>query len=359
MSLDEIISKGQERFLYCEDALSAIHLAITTMNNVLLHGKGGYGKTKMAKFVGSLLYSHEEQETVMFGEGTISSSILGGIDMEAMTKEGDILYKPERSWMKRRFVVFEEFLDATGPALENLKYILSEKEFPQRGGKFSGLFETIVGCTNRDPITWCKDSASLSALMQRFPYEQEVMWPSHTYNDYANLFQKTFKKPCPEVSEACEICADHKVIRSPRQAINLQEAFNARGTLAVFAFDREVKNNPACLRAILSVQGKAQYRSKVREVFKLVNDRLRSFPTVNASNANELLEKAKYLEKTLKAVRVDEKLATEYADLLDQVKKAYEAFERYASPTIPEEWKIGVSTHDESVTPVANVTKAF
>lgn len=347
MSLDELIKVMSSQFLYCEEAASILHLGNTTMNNVILHGPGGYGKTAMSKLFAKQYYKAEETETVMMGEGTISSYLLGGLDMKAMQDDGDILYKPARSWMSKRYVIFEEMLDALGPALENLKYILSEGEFPQRGSVYKSEVHAIAGCTNRHPEVWCKDSASLSALLSRFPYEQKIIWPRHEYADYANLLSLRLKQPCPEVAEACEICAEHKIILSPRDAIKMAEAFKARNTLGVFAFQRKVQGNKACLTAILAVQGKAEYRAQVRKIFMMITDRLGKLQPATPTNSNDMLEKVRYLDNSLKAVRVDEKLSEEYSRLKDQIKAALESYSRHAKPTVPDDWLMS-----SNVTPV-------
>ena len=51
--------------------------------------------------------------------------------------------------------------------------------------------KVIVACTNKDPRQFAKDSDAVKALLERFPLQLEVRWPSYEQKDYEALFAKT------------------------------------------------------------------------------------------------------------------------------------------------------------------------
>ncbi|MEZ6089500.1 MAG: hypothetical protein R3C05_16020 [Pirellulaceae bacterium] len=87
-------------------------------------------------------------------------------------------------------VILEEVLDASSQALLPLKDVLTRRTFMNGSRPVPMNSKVIIACTNKDPREFAKDSDAIKALLERFPLQLEVRWPSYVQADYEGLFAK-------------------------------------------------------------------------------------------------------------------------------------------------------------------------
>lgn len=267
MDYKSIKASMQAKYIYCDDIVEGILLSYETNQPILLHGPGGHAKTQLARDIGLSLYPKEDIRVVLYGRGTIPSSVLGGVDFKTYKEDGLLEYMPQRSWMASKMVISEEFLDAPKTLIEQFKYIMSERQFPMAGGGFFNLeTELHVGCTNYTPSKWA-ETESDKALLGRFPLKLEVKWPRYEAKDFAEMISKYYPdKAFWAVAEAAALCHMHGVKISPRDVMYICKQFALRKDLNIFRFNEEVAANAHLLAEIIKMAGKIKHRAKVREM---------------------------------------------------------------------------------------------
>lgn len=212
-------------FVYMDDAIKALELAYKTNRNVILYGRGGYGKSEVTE---TFFKSKGIEPFVLtMGSGTTPDKLLGGTDISHFIGEnptGKIEYLLENSMFNHEYVVLEELFDAPAEVLEILKDILSSKIVRNGSQQFPIKTKCIVCCTNKTREEFAKNN-SLKALLERFPYGTEVKWLDHTRTNYDYLFKVSKGIECPLISYLCEkLHAKQKTI-SPRIALVALDTF--------------------------------------------------------------------------------------------------------------------------------------
>lgn len=188
------------------------------------------------------------------GAGTTLDSLFGGIDINLFTnglvdeeatnilravnptaspvyikKPGTIEYLVENSFMNSEYVILEEAFDAPDFVLESFKDILTSKMLRNGSQLFKIKTKMIIVCTNRERAHIAEDSASLKALMERFPLEIKVEWPNHDIENYKFFFQESFNEKNDLLATICGELGKNKIIISPRTAVKALRGFNESG----------------------------------------------------------------------------------------------------------------------------------
>lgn len=185
----EWVSRVAETLYAMDSAAKGLAFAANASQNILLFGKGGYGKSEIATMFGEYLKEKGEISTPVFAMsfslGTSEAQVLGGVDIKRYKEESELVYNLKRAFVEHEYVVFEEMLDANTETLSVLKDILvsglvrmgSESDWHPIKTKM------IVACTNRTreevSLDW-----STAAILDRFQMECLVEWSTHTYEDY-------------------------------------------------------------------------------------------------------------------------------------------------------------------------------
>ncbi len=179
----------KSRFIHCSEISQVLTHAFYQPCNVLLWGPGGHGKSEMVMTaLRNLGYQEEEIFLQSFGEGMSEDRLWGGPNIAKLDE--CLEYDTDRSFLPYEVVVLEEILDASSQALLPLKDVLTRRSF-MNGDKTVPLqSKVIVACTNKDPRQFAKDSDAVKALLERFPLQLEVRWPSYEQADYEKLFKK-------------------------------------------------------------------------------------------------------------------------------------------------------------------------
>ena len=213
------------KFVYATNVQAVLELGLASDKNVVLYGRGGHGKSHMSEtfFKNNRITPFVKQ----LGQGSTIEDLFGGLKMKEFLAEGDLLYKPESSWMNYEYVIFEEAFDAPTFVLEQLKDILSSGIFRNNGDDFKIKTKMIVICTNRSKSEIAEDD-SLKALMERFPLELKVEWEAYNAENYAALFKKVHNDPNDFFAQILEEC-NKKTFISPRIALEGLEVYNYGG----------------------------------------------------------------------------------------------------------------------------------
>lgn len=203
-------------YLYAmEPAAKGLAYAWNSEQNMLLYGRGGYGKSEVATMFGEYLKEKGEINTPVFAMsfslGTSEDLLYGGVDIKRYKDESELVYNLKRSFIQHEYVIFEEMLDANLETLGVLKDILvsgkvrmgSEDEWHPIKTKM------IVACTNKTREEVSLDWTT-AAILDRFQMECLVEWSTHTYDDYLSalklsLLGKTNTYAAQFVSKCAEL----------------------------------------------------------------------------------------------------------------------------------------------------------
>ena len=186
----EISKKLSERFIRSEKIARILALAVESGKNVLLWGPGGHGKSEMVMVALSVVATEDMIFVQSFGEGMDEATLWGGLDFRALEEEKVLRYNPENSFLNKDLAVFEELFDAPASVLLALKDTLTARKLRKGSQVFPMKTQAIIGITNRDPEEIADLGPAAAALVERFPLQLKVDWPSYDSADYLNLFQK-------------------------------------------------------------------------------------------------------------------------------------------------------------------------
>jgi MoxR-like ATPase len=179
----------KSRFIHCDEITQVLTHAFYQPCNVLLWGPGGHGKSEMVMAaLKALGYADAEIFLQSFGEGMSEDRLWGGPNIAKL--DVCLEYDTERSFLPYEVVVLEEILDASSQALLPLKDVLTRRTFMNGSTPVVMKSKVIIACTNKDPRQFAKDSDAVKALLERFPLQLEVRWPSYEQQDYEALFSK-------------------------------------------------------------------------------------------------------------------------------------------------------------------------
>lgn len=207
-------------FVYMEDTLNALNVAYNTNKNIVLYGRGGFGKSEVVKYFLSTK-GIENPFTQVMGSGTTVEKLYGGVNVSNFIGDnptGKIEYLTENSFLEHEVVIFEELFDARDIVLESLKHTLSSGYLMNGSQIVPVKTKVIFCCTNRTREEFAKDN-SIKALLERFPLEKEVKWEDYGCLNYDKLFINTFGYTNSLVSYICGEYAKKGRIISPRIAL--------------------------------------------------------------------------------------------------------------------------------------------
>ena len=188
-SIPDLTAKNlKSRFIHCDEIVQVLTHGFFQPCNVLLWGPGGHGKSEMVMTaLRSLGYDENEIYLQSFGEGMSEDRLWGGPNIAKL--DVCLEYDTQRSFLPYEVVVLEEILDASSQALLPLKDVLTRRTFMNGSQPVPLKSRVIIACTNKDPRQFAKDSDAVKALLERFPLQLEVRWPSYEQADYDLLFR--------------------------------------------------------------------------------------------------------------------------------------------------------------------------
>ena len=187
---EKILKALSQKFVRCEEIARILALAIESGKNVLLWGPGGHGKSEMVQAALSVVADDADVFVQSFGEGMDEATLWGGLDFAALESEKVLRYFPENSFLAKEVAVFEELFDAPATVLLALKDTLTARKLRKGSQSFPMKTKIIIGITNRDPSEIADLGPAAAALVERFPLQYKVEWPTYRSADYLQLFNK-------------------------------------------------------------------------------------------------------------------------------------------------------------------------
>jgi MoxR-like ATPase len=256
---------GLSSFVFMDETIKVLNVALHTCENLILFGKGGYGKSEVT--VEFLKANKIEPYIMTMGTGTTTEKLFGGFDINTFNQTGKMEYLVENSFMNHEYVIFEELFDAPDFILEQLKDILSSGVFRNGSQHYPIKTQLIICCTNKTREEFAKNN-SLKALMERFPLEFQVKWDSHTRADYEKLLVKKLGSADPLLTHILEAYGRANQPISPRIALTAAEVLAACG-LECLKFIADFASKPDILTdALKAFEGSLKFNKYKEEIRK-------------------------------------------------------------------------------------------
>ncbi len=236
---ERLKARLERDFVRVEEMARILALALTSGKNVILWGPGGHGKSEMVQAALEEVTCDEDIFVQSFGEGMDEAILWGGLDFRALDAEKTLRYFPENSFLAKPFAVFEEIFDAPASVLLALKDTLTSKKLRKGPQQFAMATKVIVALTNKPPSEISDLGPAAAALIERFPLQLEVKWPSYKAPDYGALFAKVAPRlPGAELNGQGKILAELLAkagesgqIISPRTAVHAVGVVKAAAAL--------------------------------------------------------------------------------------------------------------------------------
>jgi len=183
------VKSATAKFVYADGMREALSLALAANLRVLFSGPGGHGKSEF--FVDAFGAIKGEVPFVQqFGQATTPEKLFGGLDLRAFNDPQDpsMRFRVDHSFLCKPVVIFEEVLDAPFSALTSLKDPLTAGEL--RNGHQRELMTTriLVAATNHSPQEFAELGVDVAALIERFPVQLTVEWPSYDAENFQAMF---------------------------------------------------------------------------------------------------------------------------------------------------------------------------
>ena len=183
------VAQATQSFVHADDVREAISLALASGKHLILFGPGGHAKSEM---IGEVTRALAGATTFVqsFGEGMDEARLYGGLDLPALEagENARIQYRPEHSFLAADVAVFEELFDSPASVLLSLKDTLTSGALRNGAQQFTMQTSCIVSATNRSPAEVADLGPAAGALIERFPLQLEVDWPSYEAVDYLEMF---------------------------------------------------------------------------------------------------------------------------------------------------------------------------
>lgn len=317
------INNTTSGFVFMEDVSKVLNLAINTEENVILYGKGGYGKSEFTmEFLNELGI---EPYVITMGSGMTIDRLFGGLDLAKFNETGKIEYLIENSFMNHEYVVFEELFDAPDFILEQLKDILSSGCFRNGNQLFPIKTRVIICCTNKTREEFAKNN-SLKALMERFPLELEVKWDNHNRITYEKLLQTKLGFADPMLTYILEQFAINGKTISPRIAIKASKIIAQSGPDSL-NFIADFSSSPEILKNSL-----AKFKSifEINELILSMQENVKNFTELQFNSIDDVkngnkLNKAIYASiLKLKSIKADDSLVQSTTEAIQKFTEVYE-----------------------------------
>ena len=143
-------------------------------SNVLMHGRGGFGKSEATVALIQSLPGIEGSWAVQnINARTTPAAVFGDEDLKTWEETGQRTLNS--AWTDKKLVVLEEMLDAPTSTTESLKGALSHRMAMFGSARLPILTDLIIALTNKSPSD-IGGTDSIEALLSRFPFIYKVGW---------------------------------------------------------------------------------------------------------------------------------------------------------------------------------------
>lgn len=190
------------KFVMWQEYAQVMYQAWLAGRNLVVYGKGGFGKSEMTYHFLELLAQTipDYSSDLLDCGGADSTKIWAGIRGDQLP---NFIYNVESSWLASRYVVFEELFDAQLSALVEMKQTLTSGEFRTPLQTYTSKCEWLICLTNKSKAE-VLDSVSeesrntVDALLQRFPLAYQLQWSAAQLRD-TGCWQDLLEKVKPHL----------------------------------------------------------------------------------------------------------------------------------------------------------------
>lgn len=207
LTAQEIQAVIDQKFVHMDGFGEILAMALRTGENVILWGPAGQAKSELVEHILTALNLSPFAKIQACDIGTEVASLFGGINFKALNENGQLEYALEESIFGKEIAVLEEVFDASPEVLASLKNALTAKMVYTENKAFPVRTRSIIACTNRSPEEIAKLGESYRALIDRFPLQVEVKWPSYKSDDYLAMFLKRGHAATPQIQRIADILA--------------------------------------------------------------------------------------------------------------------------------------------------------
>lgn len=231
----EVEQSLKAKFVHVDELFEVVRLAVNAKENVILYGPGGHGKSDITKFLLELIYPEQVGKSLQMNSSTTVSDLFGGVDFNTFHNEKILQFAFETSIFSKKAGIIEEMFDGRPDVLLALKEILTSGIACYAGNDslcFKLQTQIVIGCTNVAPNEFVESADNImaaKALLERFTFQTNVVWPDYSSNSYFEMLQKQTKVVSSKdplfatqatYSEVCELLNIHMGF-SPRTAMKL------------------------------------------------------------------------------------------------------------------------------------------
>lgn len=200
--------------------------------NVILYGPPGYAKSLLAKSFYDVM-GHPNSKKQQFSAGMRLQELLGMVKLGGLD-EGKWEVNLSNSFLEFPVARFEEMFNAPRYILAVLIDILMSGEYCVEGNIcYKSKCKHIIACTNINPSDWAatddEKAAVYAAFCERFPWQVEVKWKTHSASDYARLIENVLHTESDAFAQMMEVADKQGKTISPRTAIIGAQAYQLIG----------------------------------------------------------------------------------------------------------------------------------
>ena len=301
MELTEFLNTITSQFVHSQTTAEAIYYALKSKRNIILHGPGGHAKSDIAEACLKIMTPNFYGETYIAScsQQMDASPFVGYTDIKTLREEG--LRKTvleDTVFLKSRYAILEEGFDAPDDLLLSLKDGLQRGYICINGVCEPNKLQTLIICTNVDPIKWAGKDQSRNALLGRFAFTHKVEWPSYTANDFQAMFEARGFSDL-QVARIAEKCHALGFEVSPRDVMMMRQIHEIGGLQALRTFRGMTQ---MVYDELLALEASFPYIAEIEEIEKTVN---LAEVTTNVEQHLKLLALAQRLIKNLKVIPTD------------------------------------------------------
>jgi len=244
-----VVADALKTFIYTDEVKEILSLALASIEagkpiNLLFYGPGGHGKSEIVRALFKALQQSKSQSFGIqsFGEGMTEAKMYGGINMKALncTESPRLEFQPDSCFLNYDNYLFEELFDAPPSVLLALKDTLTSRCLNNGHQSYEMKTLMLIAATNRNPAEIAEMGSSYQALVERFPWQINVAWPSYNQEAFYKLFMTADSN-----SSSVSVSSDLKKVLagliadahskgqwiSPRQAMVCLSAVRAAATI--------------------------------------------------------------------------------------------------------------------------------
>lgn len=231
-----------DQFIYFKDHFDAMEIAWRTGQNVILVGPKGHGKSEaiQAFYRSKGLDIHKDVHVQTFHAALTDSEMLGGLDYKAFQDAENPRYRfnVELSFANKKHAYLEEIFDAPLSTLAYFKDIWTSGQVRMGHETFPLMTQTVFSATNRKAEEVSEMGDTYSAILDRFLYIRDVVWPRYDAQDYHEMLSlsKALNNHSQVVARMAAVAMAEGHFVSPRTCFLANDAVGKIGNITPLKF---------------------------------------------------------------------------------------------------------------------------